>query len=374
MQAVYRSRTWRVGSAVRKVFRPMAPESEPHVIAIPDIPPLRLTQDLSPFIEAPPAVDPHPLASEYRAEVTSAPAFDGRGIGFAVSTTNFREGRGDLFVATGLGRYLRRRGLKASYFPLETWHEASGLEWVVAMLPGFRPSLLKGDSKVVGWARNAFGDWLTHPELDKFDVILTSSPRFAVEGREVYLGDIYLVPIGVDLELFEPSGTRTHEGVVTTTNQWGSERDLYRALRSLPVDYPLQIYGQPAGLSPELHSHYLGPVDYFELPGIYSRARIVLDDSHPAVVGWGAVNSRIFDSIAAGALPVTNASDGLKDLGLSGVPAYSEPSQLNELVAKLLRDREGTQALIDTLRAVVDQRHSMEARSERLVGILTDLG
>jgi hypothetical protein len=374
MQAMYQSRTWRAGRAVRRVFHPMSPEPEAHVIATPDLPPVRPAEGMSPFVEAPPAVDPHPLAAEYRAEVISPPAADGRGIGFAVSTTNFGEGRGDLFVATSLGRYMRRRGYEASYLPLETWHEASGLEWVVAMLPGFRPSLSAGNPKFVGWARNAFGDWLTHPELDRFQVMLTSSPRFAVEAREVFRGEIHLLPIGVDLELFEPSGRVSHEGVVTTTNQWGGERDLFRALRSSPLGYPLHIYGQPVGLSEELHSHYLGPVDYFELPGIYGRARVVLDDSHPAVVGWGAVNSRIYDVIAAGALPVTNASDGLEELGLSEVPSYSEPSKLNELVEEILRDHDGTQAVIDRLRAVVVERHSMETRSKRLAGVLTDLG
>jgi glycosyltransferase involved in cell wall biosynthesis len=370
MQAIYESRTWRVGSVVRRVFRPMSPDIEQRVISIPDVPPAQHTESVSPFVVAPPAVDPHPLATEYRAEIMSPHGHDGRGVGFAVSTTNFGEGRGDLFVAAGLGRYLRRRGYQASYFPLETWHQASGLDWVVAMLPGFRPSSIEGGSKVLGWARNSFGDWLTHPELDKFDVLLTSSPRFAIETREVYSGDVHLVPIGVDLELFESSGTRPHEGVVTTTNQWGGERDLYLALRSSPVNYPLQIYGQPAGLSAELHSHYLGPVDYFELPGIYSRAQIVLDDSHPAVVGWGAVNSRIFDSIAAGALPVTNARDGLEELGLSEVPVYSEPSQLNELVDALLHDAEGTRSRVARLRSVVERRHSYDVRAAEIVQIL----
>jgi hypothetical protein len=371
MQAMYESRTWRAGTAVRRVFRPISPEPEPHVIAIPDLPPARPAERLSPFVEAPPAVDPHPLAAEYRAEVISPPAADGRGVGFAVSTTNFGEGRGDLFVATGLGRYMRRRGYEASYFPLENWYEASGLEWVIAMLPGFRPSLSEETSKFVGWARNAFDDWLIHPELDKFDVMLTSSPRFAVEAREVFRGEIHLLPIGVDLELFEPSGSVTHEGVVTTTNHWGGERDLFRALRSSSVSYPLHIYGQPAGLSKELHSHYLGPVDYFELPGIYGRARVVLDDSHPAVVGWGAVNSRIYDVIAAGAIPVTNSGDGLEDLGLTEIPTYSEPSELNPLVESLLADGDGVRSRVARLKSVVERRHSYETRAAEFIQILS---
>ena len=376
IQAIYQSRTWRVGSAVRRAFRPLGPRTDAPEVVMPDMPPPRPIESLSPLIEALPAIDSHPLSVEYRAEIAFPRVVDGSGIGFAVSTTNFAEGRGDLFVATGLGRYLRRRGREASYFPPENWHEASGLEWVVAMMPGFRPSVLGGESKVAGWARNAFGDWLAHPELESFQVILTSSPRFVEEAQKVYSGDIHLLPIGVDLELFEPPAiwTRSRAGVVTTTNHWGGERELFQALRSSRVDYSLDIYGQPAGLSPELRAHYLGPVDYFELPGIYWRAKVVLDDSHPAVIGWGAVNSRIFDTIAAGALPMTNSGDGLEELGLSDVPTYSEPAQLNELVGELLADPEGVRAITDHLRTVVRERHSMEARSERLAGILTKAG
>jgi hypothetical protein len=373
IHAIYQSRTWRVGSAVRRAFRPLAPRADAFEVAMPDVPPQRPLDGPSPLIEAFPAIDPHPLSAEYRAELASPRVGDGSGIGFAVSTTNFGEGRGDLFVATGLGRYLRRRGREASYFPPENWHDTAGLEWVVAMMPGFRPSVLGAESKVVAWARNAFGEWLAHPELSSFQVILTSSPRFAEKVGEVYTGDIQLLPIGVDLELFEPPATQSSSrtGAVTTTNQWGGERDLYRALRSSPVAYPLHIYGQPAGLSPELHAHYLGPVDYFELPGIYWRAKVVLDDAHPAVIGWSAVNSRIFDSIAAGALPITNSGDGLEELGLSDVPTYSESAQLNELVGELLADDDKVRALVDHLRTVVMQRHSMEARSKRMASILT---
>ena len=339
------------------------------------MPPSRPIERLSPLIEALPAIDPHPLAAEYRAELSSPRMASGSGIGFAVSTTKFGEGRGDLFVATGLGRYLRRRGHETLYFPPETWQEALGIEWVVAMLPGFRPSALGVEPKVVGWARNAFGEWLAHPELERFHVILTSSPRFVEEAQKVYSGDIHLLPIGVDLELFEPPAiwTRSRAGVVTTTNHWGGERELFQALRSSRVDYSLDIYGQPAGLSPELHPHYLGPVDYFELPGIYWRAQVVLDDSHPAVIGWGAVNSRIFDTIAAGALPVTNSDLGLDSLGLAEVPTYTAPEELNPLVDRLLGDRDGTAALVEKLGTVVRERHSYDKRAEHLAAILTGL-
>jgi spore maturation protein CgeB len=82
------------------------------------------------------------------------------------------------------------------------------------------------------------------------------------------------------------------------------------------------------------------------------------------------VNSRVFEAIAAGALPVTNSSRGLDALGLADVPTYATPEELNPLIDRLLEDSEGRQALVEKLGAVVRERHSFEVRAEELVEIL----
>ena len=146
-------------------------------------------------------------------------------------------------------------------------------------------------------------------------------------------------------------------------NQWGRERDVYRALRSKPIDFPLRIHGQSAGLPPELERYDQGPVHYFDLPEVYGGALIVLDDFNRTTVGWGAVNSRVFEAIAAGALPVTNSARGLDSLGLSDVPTYSTPEELNPLLDRLLGDIDATEALVEKLVAVVRERHSFDERA-----------
>ena len=152
-------------------------------------------------------------------------------------------------------------------------------------------------------------------------------------------------------------------GVVSTVNQWGRERDLYRALRSGPIDFPLRIHGQSRGLPSELAPYGEGPVHFFELPKVYWGASIVLDDSNWTTIGWGAINSRVFEAIAAGALPVTNSTRGLDALGLADVPTYSAPEELNPLVDRLLGDPDGTDALVEKLAAVVRERHSFDVRA-----------
>jgi glycosyltransferase involved in cell wall biosynthesis len=277
-------------------------------------------------------------------------------------------------VATGLGRYLRREGFKAAYLDQSSWYQsvAAGAQWALAMMPAFRPSKAAPGTKIVGWARNEFMNWLTHPELDGFDAILCSSPEAAAQLERFFHGPVHVFPIAVDIEMFQPAprSVRARDGVVSTVNQWGRERDVYRALRSGPIDFPLRIHGQSKGLPPALAKYDQGPVHFFDLPKVYWGAEIVLDDFNPTTIGWGAVNSRVFEAIAAGAVPVTNSPRGLDTLGLADVPTYSAPEELNPLVNRLVGDPEGTQALIENLGAVARKRHSFEVRAKEFLEIL----
>ena len=370
IESIYQSRTWAAGRALRRLARPLS-SSDVHEAS-----PMVVTEEAtrSDLVSAAPPREPHPLWTDYQAEIAHRPAPGEGGPLFMVSTTSFGEGRGDLFVASGLGRYLRRCGLGPSYLDEGSWYRPlPGAERVVAMMPAFRPSKAGPGRKVVGWARNEFMNWLTHPELDQFDAILCSSPAAADQFQRFFAGPVHVLPIGVDLELFQPDqrSNRQRAGVVSTVNQWGREREVYRALRSGRIDFPLRIHGQSRGLPTELAGFDEGPVHFFELPNVYWAATIVLDDFNWTTVGWGAVNSRVFEAIAAGALPVTNSPLGLDALGLADVPTYAAPDDLNPLIDRLLGDADGTEALVEKLGAIVRERHSFEVRAREFVEIVT---
>ena len=142
-----------------------------------------------------------------------------------------------------------------------------------------------------------------------------------------------VAPIGVDIELFEPNASNADSrgGVVSTVNQWGRERDIYRALRSTPITFDLRIHGHAIGLPATLEKYHEGLVKFFELPSVYWGARIVLDDFNHTTVGWGAVNSRVFEALAAGALPITNSRLGLEELGLDEIPSQRMPPSSTRL-------------------------------------------
>ena len=368
IELIYDSNTWRVGDRIRRavaLFRP-----KPQKIREPEHP---LTKQETAHEVSESALQPHtsPLASEYEDELNQGVEDGATGIGFAVSTRDFNEGRGDLFVASGLGRRLRKAGWSPIYLPPNVWYDVpSHLDTLVVMLPAFRPTKAPAGVRVVGWIRNEVEKWVSHTELELFDALLCSSSLVAAEIERHYQGPVATLPIGVDIELFIQGESKRRLGVVSTVNQWGRERDVYRALRSSDIDFPLSIYGQKIGLASELHKFHKGSADFFALPSVYRSASVVLDDFNHTTVGWGAVNSRIFESLASGALPVTNSALGLDELGLSEVPTYHDPRELNSLVENLLSHHEETTALTNRLADVVRTRHSYEQRAKDMIALL----
>lgn len=287
-------------------------------------------------------------------------------IAMAVSTLDFDQGRGDLYVGVGLGRYLERIGYEVVYLDKSQWYEPPPETSIyVALLSSVDASRIPDDPLKVAWARNETENWATNPSLNLYDMLLASSSRSLERLEEVYAGPTGLLPIGVDLELFRQGDPQGRSAVVSTVNQWGRERDVYAALRSQKITFPLAIFGQTRGLSSYLMPYSHGPVSFFALPKIYRQAAVVLDDLNHTTIEYGNVNSRLFESIASGAVPVANTSLGLDALQLHDVPSYSTPAELHEKVADFWSDPEARARRAAVLTEVVRQNHSFERRAQQ---------
>jgi glycosyltransferase involved in cell wall biosynthesis len=329
--------------------------------------------------EAYPVTD-DPLRSSYEREVSrrdfSGQPGNGPRVAMAVLTTDLYEGRGDVYVAAGIGRQLRATGAGVAYLPIDDWEAMpDGTDAVVAMLPGFRPSLVPTAVRCVAWVRNEMEAWLAHPELALFDGLMVSSDQARAAISRVYDGPTTVLRIGVDPELFAPPGPgEDRHGVVGTVNFWGKERDLHRALQAGPTTVPLALFGRDTGLPPALAGYSAGPVSFFALPGLYRQATVVLDDFNHTTVGWGNVNSRLYEALACGALVVTNTDRGLVEVGLGEVPTFGDGVDLNSLLEGLLADGAGTADLAARLSATVRTRHGYPSRAAELLRFLEEVG
>ncbi|WP_353828600.1 glycosyltransferase family protein [Agromyces sp. SYSU T0242] len=315
---------------------------------------------------------PHPepdIRAEYERLVSGGAAEGERGrILFYVSTTDLDEGKGDVYVAAGLAKHLARLGWGVDFRGVDRWTEAvpDGVDAIVAMLESFIPGHVPQEVRRVAWIRNWSRTWADLPFLEEYDEIWCSSEASRAHLADRFRGPVAVLPIGVDADLFraERATSRPHE-VITTANFWGVARELQSAIAPLAARRSLTWYGANAGLA-ELPEgvHARSRVAFFELPRVYAEAELVVDDLIPAAKEFGTHNSRLFEAIACGAIPIVNTREGLDELGLGAVPAYDSPESLLAIADGLLDDPEGREQLRESLRAVVTERHGYAARAE----------
>jgi hypothetical protein len=314
------------------------------------------------------------VVAEYRALAENGFADGTRGkLLLVVSTADLTWARGDLYVALGLAKYLRREGWGITLWPTERWTEQTpeGFDAAIVMIETFVPGLVHPDTQVIAWVRNWTERWAELPYLDAFGQIWCSSEASATCIREVYEGPVDVVPLGTDPELFTHVPVEREPAVVTTANFWGVERGLIAALKTLAEQEKVTWFGKNARfleLPPAIdHRH---TIDYFMLPWVYSAWQFVIDDVIDAAAVYGTQNSRLFDAISSGAIVITNTSNGLAELGLDDVPTYSGPQNLADVVAELRNDSSGTAELSARLTTIVHERHSYAVRAAAVTALL----
>ncbi|WP_144714076.1 glycosyltransferase [Curtobacterium pusillum] len=311
---------------------------------------------------------PSPLAEEYAAIARGDHATGTRGtVRFAVSTDDPTEGKGDLFVALGLARALRREDWGVDVWPIRRWAEdvPDDTTVLVSMIESFVPGLVPAGTATVAWVRNWTAQWASVPYLAEFDAVWASSSIARDELARAVDGPVEVVPIGVDLDLFtlDPAQPRS-DRTVTTVNFWGARRRVQDVLAEVAPPEPIVWFAANVEhVEPAPGVELRSPVPYFALPEVYRAAAFVVDDVIAPAAEFGTLNSRLYESLACGALPVTDCALGLDELGLADVPVFTDAASLERAIAMPAAERE---ALVARLREVVVARHSFAARAEQV--------
>lgn len=308
-----------------------------------------------------------PLAEEYAAIARGDHASGDRGtIRFAVSTADPTEGKGDLFVALGLARALRAEGWGVAVWPIDRWAEEVPADTtvLVSMIESFVPGLVPNGTATVAWVRNWTAQWATVPYLAEFDAVWASSSIARDELARVFEGPVEVVPIGVDLDLFTTDATTDatrSDRTVTTVNFWGARRRVQDVLFEVAPAEPIVWFAANAEhVEPSPGVELRAAVPYFALPEVYRAAAFVVDDVIAPAAEFGTLNSRLYESLACGALPVTDCALGLDELGLAEVPVFTDAASLERAIAMPAAERDARAA---RLRSVVVERHSYAARA-----------
>jgi GT2 family glycosyltransferase len=303
----------------------------------------------------------------------------GRGIfspaPFRVAITVTRDleaaGYGDYYTAHELGEALvHELGWHVTYVERyqDAWYDhLSGVDAVVVLLDSFDVRRVPHGVLTVAWIRNWADRWLGHPWFDDLDVVLTSSTKLAslVSGRSRHEPAVF--PLATDPSRFA-ADDRQRAGVVFTGNYWG-ERRLPEVLGQLSG---LAVYGKGWEDVPEAAAAWRGRVEYTQLPSIYAGARFVLDQAAGPTRDEASVNSRVFDALAAGALPVTDQQEGVVELFGDLLPLHG--GDLVSVQQAVSLPEEERRRRVAVLRQVVLERHTYRRRAKRLAELLVQHG
>jgi glycosyltransferase involved in cell wall biosynthesis len=245
---------------------------------------------------------------------------------FCVQSDNLASGRTDVRAGAGLGHALSERGHGVAIVGRERWSRLPAADLVVSLSPTFDPARLPRSTPVVAWICDQIDAWSTLRQLSAFDAVLTSSRAGVERLEEAFGGPVSVLPVGVDIGLFRPHPTRRASATVVSLDE---------------VKRP----------------------SYFTLPGRYRNALVVIDQIGSAGLPFGVPHSRLFESLACGAMPVTSHGDGLAEVGLEEVSVCRTAPDLDQVVRKLRADPLNTMATSARLGAMVRAEHSWERRA-----------
>lgn len=273
-------------------------------------------------------------------------------LGILVTNTDLNSGRGDLYVALNLARVLTKRNLKVSLIPPKMWYLDAHLpKKILIMYPTVEVGRIEGvaSRNLIAWARNNFEKWVNLANGEAINNIFGSSVAGVNYLRRRYGSRVNPIParIGYDPERFGWSSEEKKMTITISSNNWGASRQSHQSLDALASIADVHLFG--AGTPPGVGRKNLvkhGMVEYESLPDVYRRSLMVIDDLQSSNLRFGPINSRFFDALASGAMPITNTKQELLELGLDHLPVWKNQEELCEIATEIAHNSMTRQSIL----------------------------
>jgi GT2 family glycosyltransferase/spore maturation protein CgeB len=290
-------------------------------------------------------------------------------VGITLTRDDPTAGWGDYYTARELGQAFEAIGWRVSYLErhAERWYEPDpSIDVIVSLLDALDLRRLPRQVVTVAWIRNWTHRWLSQPWFDDYDLVFASSEGSLRLVEELSSHRGRLLPLATNPERFAPAppDPALAADVMFAGNYWGQPRGILESLGGLDGGLTIKVFGKGWSGTP-LGVHDQGALPYERLPAAYSSARVVIDDTAGPTKPYGAVNARVFDALAAGAVVVTD-NEGATELFGDDFPVARSAGELAGLVDGLLADPARAAAIAERFRAMVLERHTYAHRVQQI--------
>ena len=293
-------------------------------------------------------------------------------VGITLTRDDQTAGYGDWYTAHELGDALTEQGATVSYLEQysDGWYKiAPETALIVNLLPDFDLYRVPEGPLKAAWIRNWPDRWLENPSFHLYDLAFVSTKAFAEKVETASPVATHLMTLATNPNRFAPGPPDiTYKADYTFTgNVWGGSRDLANRVDVRPEE-AFTIYGKGWDEEGRMQRHLRGELPYEMLPTVYRSVPIVLDDT----VGPNrpALNSRVFDALAAGALVITDNVEGSVEWFGGRLPAAEDRAQLRSLLDTYLGDEALRAETTTRLREEVLNNHTYERRAAEMVAVL----
>ncbi|WP_099190550.1 glycosyltransferase family protein [Tepidibacter mesophilus] len=299
-------------------------------------------------------------------------------IGFLVTEYSPYTTAGDLFSANGLGEELEKIfGYKTFYFPrmpIYEWDKIpQSIDVIISMRHDFdiRISDISSRTLKLAWIRGSIKDWLNKPWIYNYDGIITSSNIALKEARKVVGDDKCwgVVPLAVPPDtLKEKIDIERDIDISFVGNIFEVPRDIVRNL-NLDKGFNFHFYGRlEGGMNHPWELYHKGVVKHKDLYKIYSRSKIVIEDT--ASFNKGTVNLRVFEAAACGALVIANETPGIEELFGENIIIYKNKEDLTQKIQYYLENEEERVKQAEKVREIVVNNHTFNHRAKEFKDII----
>lgn len=301
---------------------------------------------------------------------------------FTVTECGENVSAGDYFTALELGEALKKNQWCVKFLSRSGsgyWYDVeSDVDVLISLLDTYDARRVKSANKSlikIAWPRNWFDRWVYNPGFSDYNIILVPSNK-AKEYIEENAGkNSILFPIATNTHRFNENIQIRNEYLCDycfTGSYWNDPRDIMEMLDPDEIPYSFKLYGKNWEKNSKFKKFYQGFVDYAKLPSVYASTKIVIDDANRATKDYGAVNSRVYDAIASGALVLTNGEMGSKEIFQGKLPVFKSKGELKKLIIHYLDNEDERTAKVKELQSIVLKKHTYSNRADNLKEILVN--
>ncbi|MGB1033572.1 MAG: glycosyltransferase family protein, partial [Primorskyibacter sp.] len=295
---------------------------------------------------------------------------------FMVADVGDDTAAGEYYTSLEMGRALQKiLPCHIRYVPQSGWYDLDGIDVVIAMVNSFDIAKARNASPwlvTVNWMRQWFDRWADDKSLFSYDHLFASSETACAFLTERSGLPVHLLPIASQYHDFANATPKDawRCDFAFTGSRFGPPREIEFQIEPDRIAGEGKVFGHNwEGTSFAKMSQ--GPVAYSTIPQVYASARVVLDDANVATKPWGSCNSRVFDTMASGALLLSNGALGCQELFGDLVPTFHDADSLTQALNYWLGDEAARKARVAQMQEVIRTKHTYDVRARALVSRLT---